>query len=152
FPSDLSQYSTIICSNVRIAKEYIYLKELHKNKKFITIVQGDDFTAREYYISDTLKNLFTLGDLFLVASQHALYLLDLCNFSGEKVIHFPLPVDSTKSQFQINVFDSKKEVKFLLIDEFSTDSGIETACRALRMLEGIRFSCTIVCNDRKAKR
>lgn len=154
FPADLGQYSTIICANMRIAKEYIYLKELpgNQNKRFITIVRGDDFTVTDYFSSDMMKKVSDLGDLFLVTSQHTLYLLDLCNFAAEKLQLFHLPIDCTKSTMQINIVDQKKEVKILIIDEFPSDSGIETACKALNMLTNVKFNCTVVCSDRKAAR
>jgi|GEM_PF-3857817 len=152
FPSDLTQYKTIICSNMCLAKKYIYLKEKPETQhiQFITIVQGDDFTVREFHSSSITKKMAALGDLFLVASQHARYLLDLCEFPQEKIELFPLPVDCIKSIFRINIISKKREIKILIVDEFSFDSGVEIACRALQMLNNIKFSCTIVCSEKRA--
>lgn len=152
FPSDLSQYTTIICSNICLAKKYIYLKEnpVTQDIQFITIVKGDDFVVSEFNSSSSLKKVALLGDLFLAASQHARYLLDLCEFPQEKIELFPLPVDCAKSIFRINIISSKREIKILIVDEFPYDSGVEIACRALQMLNNVRFSCTVVCSEKRA--
>lgn len=128
-------FDIIYCHFGHIGNMGVCLKQIGINGKLITAFHGVDMRMETDKGKNIYRNLFNIGDKFLVASDYGYKKLLQFGADSKKINLHPYGIDVNKFSRQLPAFIKKNnKVRILTVARLVEEKGLEYSIKAMREL------------------
>ncbi len=152
-PKDIALFDIVICKNLSIANDYLFIKKQYPHIVYISHVYAQDVTGHQFRRRKVRNVLFKMVDYFLPVSWYAEYKLSVLGCSQKKISVLYEPVDCKKSSFTMFVPYLKNTV-CVLIDGYGVNvESLEILLKLAKIkLQNFKVKYTVLCQEANSLR